>query len=181
MRLLLWLILITSLISCDYNCGGDPYLQNHKVMGWKPVYSGKDSALMITYQNSPEPTVKAGKIYAYGNLIMQNELGRGIHIIDNSDPANAHKIGFLKIGGNTDFSVKNGLVYANNYTDMVIISYGGQGAPQVVKRMPDAFSAGSEYYWNNPHQPGYYDCDFRMDSVVVAWVQDSVYANCYNP
>lgn len=52
------------------------------------IYITVYSTLSAVHQYAVEPqkpTVEAGKIYAYGNYIFQNDLNTGIHIIDNKD------------------------------------------------------------------------------------------------
>ena len=46
---------------------------------------------------APVPIIESGKIYAYNNLVLVNDIDKGIHIIDNSNPAAPVKIAFIKI------------------------------------------------------------------------------------
>ncbi len=62
-----------------------------------------------------------GKIYFYNNLIFINEKREGVHIIDNSQPSSPQKTKFLSIPGNDDIAVRNGMLYANSYIDLLAI------------------------------------------------------------
>ncbi len=79
----------------------------------------------LTKTMSPSPvsrtTERSGKIYAFGNYIFQNDLNKGIHLIDNTDPLHLQKIAFLNIPYNTEFAVKGNYIYANNGNDLVVV------------------------------------------------------------
>jgi hypothetical protein len=70
---------------------------------------------------SPRELEVPGKIYFYNNLVFINEKREGVHIIDNSQPSNPVKIRFLAIPGNDDIAVRNGILYANSYIDLLAI------------------------------------------------------------
>ena len=185
MRLLL-LFLGISLCSCwgKPRMGPDYPYGYQKVYGWKPVYGSETLYKKMDYSASPLSVVNPGKIFVQGNRIYQNELNKGIHIIDNSSPANARRVAFISLPGNSEMAVKGNYVYANNFEDIVVIDI-SQQVPVVIRRLPDMFSSRngvSGYPWMSPPERGYYDCPrFNNDSVVISWVRDSVYANCYNP
>src|SRR5690606_29217142 len=49
-----------------------------------------------------KPLENPGKIYLYGDYLLVNEPQKGIHIIDNANPASPKIINFIKIPGNVD-------------------------------------------------------------------------------
>jgi hypothetical protein len=69
-----------------------------------------DSALVIT-----DP----GRIYVYRNWLMLVENYKGIHLIDNTDPANPVRKGFLRVPGCQSLAVGNGTLYVDNAVDLV--------------------------------------------------------------
>ncbi len=71
---------------------------------------------------APRELKNPGKIYYYNNQIFVNERHEGIHVIDNSDPANPVNTSFISIPGNEDMAIKNGLLYANSYIDLLTIN-----------------------------------------------------------
>ena len=153
-----------------------------KVLGYKPVYTADTAYRKIQYIPEAEPVVNAGKIYVKDNLIYQCETGKGIHIIDNSNPSNAHRIAFLSVKGAEEISIKGNLLYTNNYYDLVTIDISVPGKSYVVARNRNAFYAASttQHTWETPDAPGYFECpQFYMDSVISGWVQDSIYYGCY--
>ena len=126
--------------------------------------------------SSARTTEKSGKIYAFGNYIFQNDLNKGIHIIDNTDPLHPQKIAFLNIPYNTEYAVKGNYIYANNGNDLVVVDIRDVMHAAVVKRMEDAFPYVNQKF---PPQPGYFVCPDPEKGVVIDWELQTVKsANC---
>jgi hypothetical protein len=116
----LWMILsvITlSLASCDWRTE----VATKEVLVAKPITMTLDELHASTGSLLPEPIQNSGKIYAYQDYIFINDLYRGIHVIDNSNPANPEKIRFINIPGNVDLSIKDNFLYADCLRDLVIM------------------------------------------------------------
>ncbi len=71
---------------------------------------------------APRPLRHPGKIYYYNQYILINESREGVHIIDNTDPAQPVNTSFLSIPGNEDIAIRDGILYANSYIDLLTIS-----------------------------------------------------------
>ena len=78
----------------------------------------KTEAVDVT---EPVPMVESGKIYAYKNYVFVNDVGRGFHVLDNTDPSNPQSISFIKLEGNFDISIKDDRLFADSYGDLVIL------------------------------------------------------------
>ena len=76
-----------------------------------------------------------GKIYVKDDMILINEMGKGIHLIYNANPAEPKKIGFIKIPGNIDVAVKGDVIYADNFMDLVALNT----KTGEIKRVKNAF------------------------------------------
>ena len=116
----LWMILsvITlSLASCDWRTE----VATKEVLVAKPITMTLDELHASTGSLLPEPIQNSGKIYAYQDYIFINDLYRGIHVIDNSNPSNPEKIRFINIPGNVDLSIKDNFLYADCLRDLVIM------------------------------------------------------------
>src|SRR6187200_2728192 len=109
-RFLLLFILSISISSCWRSRNIDPpgttYTQT-KVLGYKPVYGEEPAAKKILYKASPSAVIQAGNIYAFRNYIFQIDPGYGIHVIDNSIPSDAKRIGFIEVKGCSQISIKS--------------------------------------------------------------------------
>lgn len=131
-----------------------------------PIYSSLDGVNDIAVQPK-KLTVEAGKIYAYGNYIFQNDLNTGIHIIDNTDKQNPAKIAFLKIPLSTEVAVKGSFLYTNNYTDLVVFDISSPANPKLVKRVSNVFPSVNQNY--PPFTNVYFECPDKSKGIVVDW------------
>jgi hypothetical protein len=80
-----------------------------------------------------------GKIYFKDGYLFVNEYGKGIHVIDNSDPANPQKIAFYKIMGNVDMAIKGNILFADSYIDLVAIDITDINNPEEIGRLTNVF------------------------------------------
>ncbi len=67
----------------------------------------------------PASVSAPGKMYLIGNTILLNESGKGIHVIDNSNPEAPVNKSFLPIPGNYDMAVNGNILYADCFTDLL--------------------------------------------------------------
>lgn len=177
-----FLLLVIPLLSSCWTRGTGDYIggpPERKVWGNKPVYATEGVAKSIQYIAQPGSLSQAGNIYAFGKYIFQIDVGRGIHVIDNSEPAKAARIGFITVYGCSQISIKGSYLYTNSLDDLVTLDISDPIHLKEVNRVKSAFP---EFRFNyplvQPEEKGYYLCP-RMDSVVVGWVKDSIYTGCY--
>jgi hypothetical protein len=60
-----------------------------------------------------------GKITVAGRYVFLSEPYKGIHVIDNSNPASPKNVSFINIPGNEDMAVRGNTMYADAYGDLV--------------------------------------------------------------
>lgn len=80
-----------------------------------------------------------GKLYIYQDYLFINELAEGVHVFDNSDESNPINLGFINIPGNVDIGVRNGVMYADSYMDLVSIKLNDLTNLKEVDRDNDVF------------------------------------------
>ena len=68
-----------------------------------------------------KPIKQNGKIVAYQHFLFIIEPNEGIHVYDNADNTAPVALGFLSIPGNSDLIIKDDVLYADSYTDLVKI------------------------------------------------------------
>jgi hypothetical protein len=85
----------------------------------EPVYTTVEELRASIDLTAPEPINAVGQIYLKDNFLFVNDPGKGIHIIDNHDPAHPTPKKFLKIPGNFDIAIKGNTLYADSYVDLV--------------------------------------------------------------
>jgi hypothetical protein len=105
-----------------------------------PVYMPWDEFRSAIKLLPPRESQRHGKIYSYQSLLLVNEPNKGIHIIDNSDPTNPHKVAFINIPGNVDMVVKNDRLYVDSFTDLVVLSFDAIKQIEVINRRNNVFN-----------------------------------------
>lgn len=81
--------------------------------------------------------VNPGKIYFKDGYLFIVEEFEGVHIIDNQNPADPQSVGFIEIPGNVDIAIKENILYADSYIDLVAIDISDINNPEEVDRVED--------------------------------------------
>ncbi len=112
-----------NLISCLFftGCLKDSFTRTNTYIFYTPVYQSKTVVKANIKSNAARDIQNPGKIYILGNYIFLNEIDKGIHIIDNSNPSSPKNAAFIDIPGNIDIAVKGNALFADMYTDLVTI------------------------------------------------------------
>lgn len=166
----LLLLMLLGLQACESNMGDfrDP---NQLVNAYVPVYA-QPSELETIAVTAAQPTTKSGKIYAYGNYVFQNDLNKGIHIIDNTVPAQARKIGFISIPFCTELAVKGRYLYTNSVSDLLVFELSDVQTPKLVKRVKNAFPIVLQDH--PPFNKVYFQCPDPSKGIVVDWQEKMI-------
>ncbi|MFT5168030.1 MAG: hypothetical protein ACI8P3_003269 [Saprospiraceae bacterium] len=135
----LFLLLILSAPLFFNSCVKDKCEREITYVKTTTVFKTYDEIRSGISMEAPRDLVKPGKIYYYNNHLFINEQREGVHVFDNSFPENPVNLGFLKIPGNIDISIREGVLYADNYTDLLAISLSDISNPAILKRVEDVF------------------------------------------
>jgi hypothetical protein len=93
-----------------------------KSYSWfEPVYKTAEEIRANIKSNPARNIQSPGKLFVIGHYIFLNEVNKGIHIIDNSNPAMPVNKAFIDIPGNVDVAVKGNFLYADLYTDLIAL------------------------------------------------------------
>ena len=76
----------------------------------------------MVQSKSAASIVNTGKLYIRDKWIFLNEVNKGIHVIDNSNPSSPVKTSFIAIPGNVDMYIKGNTLYADLYCDLAAIN-----------------------------------------------------------
>lgn len=90
---------------------------------YKPVVVTRTVLENSVVTQASQNTVSAGKIYIKDNLMFLNEKNKGFHVFNYTDAQNPIKMGFIKVSGATDLSIRNNLLYINQAVDLITIEY----------------------------------------------------------
>ncbi|MBY5960224.1 hypothetical protein KUV50_18885 [Membranicola marinus] len=178
------LITITGLFFAG-SCVKDKCTQTKEFTHYAPVYITQAEYDAPVEYESVRPMENTGTIFAYGDYIFVNEFQKGIHIVDNQEPAHPKPLGFIDIPGNTHFTIRQDVLYANKMEDLVAIDVSHVEQPQQVNRLKGVFqlnraqtsSEGIVAYYENTHEVVELDCnDYRYSSVMFAF-EDGVFVD----
>ncbi len=133
------------------------------ISSYQPIYMSKDDFTDAVLITAPEPIVTSGKIYLYNNLLFINEQHKGFHMYDNTDPTLPVAINFLKIPGSTDISIRENVLYINQATDLIAITYNEESQEiSITKRIPNVFP-------ELISPDGMIPYDTPEDKVIIGW------------
>lgn len=126
--LLLLIPIFSGCFFCD-GCGqGEPMPDPYT-----PVILDR-TAFENSVQSLPiQNVIKSGKIYIKDNLMFINEVNKGFHVYNYSDPENPIRIGFIQILGATDLAIRDDKVYINQAVDLVTLEYNSSNNSIVIK------------------------------------------------
>lgn len=154
---------IFSLACCSVfllqGCLKDTITHNYTYTFYRPVYKTVDEVRANIKSNSIQVIERPGKIFVKGNYIFLNEVDKGIHVIDNSNPSQPKNISFINIPGNVDIAVKGNTLYADLYTDLIALDISDPKKAVLKKVVEGVFP--DRYYYGG----------FNADStkVIVNW------------
>jgi hypothetical protein len=157
--IILFLVALAGLAGCK-----DKYTEEY--LSLEPVYVSytdfRESVKVVGQQD----LVKPGKIYTYNNYLFINELRKGIHVYDNTNPTSPQYLAFINIPGNVDIVVKNNLLYADSYIDLVAIDITDPAKAKEAGRIKDVFPYSVPPYDQTNYRIGQVD---NTKGVVVSW------------
>jgi hypothetical protein len=104
-----------------------------------PVYMAYDDFRASFEKSAPIEISHPGKMYFKDGYLFVNEYGKGIHIIDNSNPASPQKVAFYEIMGNVDMAIKGNILYADSYIDLLAIDITDLDNPVEIDRIENVF------------------------------------------
>jgi hypothetical protein len=144
-------------------CVKDSCKEKHTYTFYEAVYKTKTQVRENIKSNSPRPVENPGKINTLGKYIFLNEMDRGIHVIDNTNPSQPKNIAFIDIPGNMDLAVKGNTLYADLYTDLVAIDISNPANVKLTKVNESVFPY---RYWGN----GFVGTN-NSDQIITDWVK----------
>ena len=145
------------LICCFFACTKD-HVKEHYTF-FSPVYLTKDAVKNNIRSNAPRDIEQMGKLAVKDNYIFLNEPGKGVHIIDNSNPASPRNIAFVAIPGNVELALRDHYLYADCYTSLAVIDV-ADPTNVVLKQFVNAV-------FPEPYYPSYFLYD--SSKVIVDW------------
>lgn len=141
------LILILGTAGCSDECKS-----TYSYYTYTPVYHVQKELLDSIGFTPKKELTNPGKIYYKDGYLYINEVEKGVHIIDNRDPSSPQNIGFINIPGNYDMAIRNNVLYADCYVDLLALDISTPTKPTILKRVenifPNAHQGVNGYYFD---------------------------------
>lgn len=137
----LFFLLLASLSLCFTSCLEDSCDETRTFIQMERRFITSQEMRVTPQLTETRAVENPGKIYFYNNYILLNENRDGIHVIDNTDPSNPDNIGFIEIPGNVDIAIRNNVMYADNYADLLVIDIENIESPQLISREESVFQS----------------------------------------
>ena len=154
-------LLLLSIVLLFYGCPGDWEERSE----YHPILMDRSVLESTVGVEAPKSLEAPGKIYYKSNMIYISERYKGVHVIDNSDPAAPKNIAFISAAGCVDMAIKNDIMYLDNAVDLVAIDLTTQ---KLVKRIKNVFP--------EPYPPdlNFMPSEFEQgnrgdDKIIVGW------------
>lgn len=130
-----------------------------------PIYITLEEARASVASVQPRDLKNPGKIYIKGNYLFINEVDKGIHIYDNSNPSSPMAISFINIPGNIDMAASGNSLYADSYRDLLTFDISNPSSVSLINRNENVLP--QRYFgWQYEYDPA--------NGVVVEWIANEV-------
>lgn len=144
------------------SCLEDQCVATREYTVYTPVYAKMDEYREAIAPEAPRTLDNTGALYVYKNYIFINERKEGIHIVDNTDPEHPTPIAFLKIPGNFNMGIRNDLLYADNFVDLVVMDISDPLDVKFAGRTENVFTS-YQFYEDLGHLVYYEESEASME------------------
>lgn len=124
---------------------------------YRPVYTTMAKVKEGIKNMGPTAVVNPGKLVVKDNYIFLSETGKGIHIIDRSNPRVPGNIAFISLPGNADIAVRGDYLYADCYTHLAVVNIANPVNVKLVRFLDKVF----------PDR--YYGLAADGDQIIASW------------
>lgn len=163
--LVLTVIFCLQLTNCNNDDDGSLLLDPVAVT--VPVIKSKSEIRNSISIEGARSTNSDGKIYVYGDLLFYIAQDSGIHIFNNQDPSSPQNLTFIQLEGVHDISIKDNILYADNFMDLVVFDISNVSDIQLVNTEEDMLS----FYATFPEDALYfqYNQTIGADEFIAAY------------
>ncbi len=105
----------------------------------EPVFMPASEFRSMVGVEMPQPIEKQGKIVFFNGYLYISQPEKGIHVIDNRNPSSPRNVAFIELLGNADMQVRNNILYADSYVDLVWFDITDPAKPVYKGRKEEVF------------------------------------------
>ncbi len=138
-----------------------------EVTGPRPIYVEGEASELIASE-APKNFGTLGKFVYASKFIYVNEVNKGIHVIDNSDPTDPTSKHYWNVPGLIDFTVNGTLVYAEQGRDLLVIDVSNPEQLEVCNILRNVFEDLGQNQFPTDHV-GPFECVDPSKGLVVGW------------
>ncbi|MFN3755775.1 MAG: LVIVD repeat-containing protein [Flavobacterium sp.] len=149
-----FVVLLTLLVSCSQE---DRMTEFANVA--VPIFKSKTALRESVGVTSPQSTYSDGKVYVAENMLFYIAQEQGIHIFDNSNPAQPQNVAFIQMEGVHDIAVKGNYLYADNFMDLLVFNLSNLQQISLVQTLQDVL----EFYPQFPAEADFMAWDSNPD------------------
>ncbi len=155
---------LLALLSCSLtSCLEDTCEEERSVIGFNPItVSAAEWRNSSFFCGVGLPVCNTSSFYVYDQYLFMVEENEGLHIYDNTDTENPVPVTFMEAPGGQGIAVRNGILYMNQYTDLVAFDLANPEKPELVGRTENVFEPYSIFAQVLPN-----------DQFVVDWAETS--------
>jgi hypothetical protein len=158
------IIIVVTLLSCTFKSCIRPAVDEPEESTFSPTILDR-----TTFENSVkslpnQPIVKSGKIYIKDNLMFINEVNKGFHAYNYTNPEKPVRIGFIQILGATDLAIRDNTVYINQAVDLVTLEYNASSNSIAIKHR-------NKNVFPQKQSPDGTIANTTGNQIVVDWIQ----------
>ncbi|MFY7899576.1 MAG: hypothetical protein ACOVNY_05285, partial [Chitinophagaceae bacterium] len=110
------ILVITAILQ---GCFKDTVIERYTF--YRPVYATKETVFANIKSSQPTAIQSVGKLFIKDGFVFLNDVNRGVHIIDFTNPSEPKKVSFIHVPGNVDMAVRDNILYVDCYTSLVAI------------------------------------------------------------
>ena len=128
-----------------------------------PVFMSRETLEQsVRYIPGGRDMIQTGKIYYHTPYIYVNERYKGVHIINNTDPAHPVNEGFVLAPGCIDVAVKGNILYLDNAVDLVSFDLEHKEVTKRIRNVfPEPLPPDDLFYYYSYRRPAGY--------IIVEW------------
>jgi hypothetical protein len=189
MKRLFTLALLAALTCSLSSCLEETCNERRTVVGFEPITTTAEEwrTNSTFFCGVVLPVCNTTSFYVYQEYLFMVEENKGLHIFDNSDTNNPRPITFMDAPGGQGIAVRNGILYMNQYTDLVAFSLDNPENPTLVGRTEDVFEPYSVFAqvlpnnefvvdWVETGERRSLDCDDVNFGNSIFWQDDIAWA-----
>ncbi|MBN2520845.1 MAG: hypothetical protein JXB17_10100 [Bacteroidales bacterium] len=137
---------------------------------YTPVLMNRESIEKSVYTTSAIAINKTGKIYVKDSLFFISEKQKGVHVINNANPAVPINTGFINVPGCVDIAVKGNILYLDNAVDLIAVDISEYPDITITERIknifPESCPPGYDYIPDK-----YLPSNRPKNTVIVRWIK----------